>query len=108
MSSYSKEKVTKIDERGCCYNANGEYEGSFEPMPLSNDEIAFLFVEYVAEKLPSLVDRATDGTAYTTTIILFRDVAGRLQETAVQLTEISNESSENFELKTEITGLIYC
>lgn len=108
MSSYSKEKVTKIDEWGCCYNERGEHEGSFSPMPLSNDEIAFLFVEYVAEKLPSLVDHAADGTTYTSTIILFRDVAGRLQETAVQLTEISNESSENFELRTDITGLIYC
>ena len=100
--------VTKIDQWGCCYNDRGDHEGSFEPMPLSNDDIAGYFLEYVAEKLPSLVDQATDGTTYTSTIILFRDVAGRLQNTAIQLIEISNSSSERFELRTEITGLIYC
>ena len=100
--------VTKIDQWGCCYNDRGDHEGSFEPMPLSNDDIAGYFLEYVAEKLPSLVDQATDGTTYTSAIILFRDVAGRLQNTAIQLIEISNSSSEHFELRTEISGLIYC
>ena len=100
--------VTKIDQWGCCYNDSGDHEGSFEPMPLSNDDIAGYFLEYVAEKLPSLVDQAADGTTYTSTIILFRDVAGRLQNTAIQLIEISNSSSERFELRTEISGLIYC
>lgn len=108
MSNPNKDSVTKIDKWGCCYNERGDHEGSFEPMPLSNDEIVHLFTEYVAEKLPALVDQATDGTTYTSTIILFRDVAGRLQNTAIQLIEISNSSSERFELRTEISGLIYC
>lgn len=48
-------EVTKVDFRGCCYNERGDHEGSFEPMPLSNDDIAGYFLEYVAEKLPTLV-----------------------------------------------------
>jgi hypothetical protein len=100
--------VKKTDQWGCCYNERGEHEGSFEPMPLSNDEIIFLFTEYVAEKLPALVDKESNGTTYTITIVLFRDVAGRLQGTGLQLVEISNSIHEDFELRTEITGLIYC
>lgn len=40
--------------------------------------------------------------------IVFRDVAGRLQETGLQLVEICNGGTDSFELRTEITGLIYC
>lgn len=108
MNSPNICEVVTIDRRGCCYNSSGEHEGSFEPMPLSNDDIAGYFLEYIAEKLPAIVDQDKAGTTYTQNVILFRDVAGRLQNVALQLTEISNSSSENFELKTEITGLIYC
>ena len=101
-------EVVTIDRRGCCYNSSGEHEGSFEPMPLSNDDIAGYFLEYIAEKLPAIVDQDKAGTTYTQNVILFRDIAGRLQNVALQLTEISNSSSEHFELRTEITGLIYC
>ena len=75
---------------------------------MSNDEIVQLFTEYVAEKLPALVDQEQDGTTYTITTIIFRDVAGRLQDKGLRLVEISNSIHENFELRTEITGLIYC
>lgn len=108
MSEPNKESVTRIDQWGCCYNKHGEHEGSFEPMPLSNDEIVHLFTEYVVEKLPTWVDRESDGTTYTITVIVFRDVAGRLQNTALRLVEISNSDHDNFELRTEISGLIYC
>lgn len=108
MTVPNREKVTKIDKWGCCYNASGEHEGSFEPMPLSNDDIAYLFTEYIAEKMPALIDQDPDGTTYTITVIVFRDVAGRLQETGLQLVEICNGGTESFELRTEITGLIYC
>lgn len=108
MSVPNREKVVKIDQWGCCYNARGEHEGSFEPMPLSNDDIVYLFTEFVAEKMPALVDQDPDGTTYTITVIVFRDVAGRLQETGLQLVEICNGGIEEFELRTEITGLIYC
>ena len=108
MSEPNKDSVTRIDKWGCCYNERGEDEGSFEPMPLSNDEIVHLFTEYVAEKLPALVDQEQDGTTYTITTIIFRDVAGRLQDKGLRLVEISNSIHENFELRTEITGLIYC
>ena len=108
MSEPNKDSVTRIDKWGCCYNERGEDEGSFEPMPLSNDEIIQLFTEYVAEKLPALVDQEPNGTTYTNTTIIFRDVAGRLQDKGLRLVEISNSIHENFELRTEITGLIYC
>ena len=108
MSEPNKDSVTRIDKWGCCYNERGEDEGSFEPMPLSNDEIVQLFTEYVAEKLPALVDQEQDGITYTITTIIFRDVAGRLQDKGLRLVEISNSIHENFELRTEITGLIYC
>lgn len=51
-------------------------------MPLSNDDIVYLFTEFVAEKMPALVDQEPDGTTYTITVIVFRDVAGRLQSGA--------------------------
>ena len=108
MKEPNKNNVTKIDKWGCCYNERGEDEGSFEPMPLSNDEIVQLFTEYVAEKMPALVDQEPNGTTYTNTTIVFRDVAGRLQDKGLRLVEISNSIHENFELRTEITGLIYC
>lgn len=108
MSNPNKDSVTKIDQWGCCYNASGEHEGSFEPMPLSNDEIVQLFTEYVAEKMPALVDQEPNGTTYTITTIVFRDVAGRLQDKGLQLVEICNGGIEEFELRTEITGLVYC
>ena len=108
MSEPNKDSVTRIDKWGCCYNERGEDEGSFEPMPLSNDEIVQLFTEYVAEKLPALVDQEPNGTTYTNTTIIFRDVAGRLQDKGLRLVEISNSSHDDFELRTEITGLIYC
>ena len=108
MSEPNKDSVTRIDKWGCCYNERGEDEGSVEPMPLSNDEIVQLVTEYVAEKLPALVDQEPTGTTYTNTTIIFRDVAGRLQDKGLRLVEISNSIHENFELRTEITGLIYC
>ena len=108
MSNPNRDSVTKIDKWGCCYNKHGKHEGSFESIPMSNDEIVQLFTEYVAEKLPALVDQEQDGTTYTITTIIFRDVAGRLQDKGLRLVEISNSIHENFELRTEITGLIYC
>lgn len=108
MSKPSISEVKKIDQWGCCYNERGEHEGSFDPMPLSNDEIFQLFTEYVAEKMPALVDQEPDGTTYTITVIVFRDVAGRLQDKGIQLIEISNSTHDNFELRTDISGLIYC
>ena len=57
MSNPNKDSVTKIDKWGCCYNKHGKHEGSFESIPMSNDEIVQLFTEYVAEKLPALVDQ---------------------------------------------------
>jgi hypothetical protein len=100
--------VTKVDRWGCCYNERGEHNGSFEPMPLSNDDIFDLFIKYAAEKMPAFVDQDEDGTTYTTNVIIFRDVSGRIQFRGLKLIEIINSSDENFELRTEITGLIYC
>lgn len=108
MSKPNKSEVVRIDQWGCCYNSQGEHAGSFEPMPLSNDEIVTLFQEYVAEKMPTWIDKESNGTAYTITVVLFRDIAGRLQDTGLQITEISNSNHDDFELRTDITGLIYC
>lgn len=108
MSKPKTSEVARIDHFGCCYNAEGEHAGSFEPMPLSNDEIVSLFQKYEVEKQPTFTERAADGTEYTKTVVLFRDKAGWLQESGIELTEISNSSSEHFELKTEINGLIFC
>ena len=108
MREPNKDSVTKIDKWGCCYNKRGEDEGSFESIPMSNDEIVHLFTEYVAEKLPALVDQEQTEQPTRITTIIFRDVAGRLQDKGLRLVEISNSIHENFELRTEITGLIYC